>query len=212
MLLAEDDTITLIWFSGAGAAVAGPTPKLSKITNTGRPMTSFRRPGIGELRLLNKRCIEAACWAPGNMRPRGNASGSRSTGETRSAASGAYHGCPNESDRLYSIDVARSRRPKGGNLLTARLYSVESRVYPSVMDTKPNPIHLSRPTSLRISLSPNPRLCRAQARLARSRSCASCDSFDHRGRQAGELWGAGRSPGATPLRSSCARRRIRDPG
>ena len=53
MLLAEDDTITLIWFSGAGRP---PSPrgsrKLSKITNTGAPddVLSTSR-GSGELRL-----------------------------------------------------------------------------------------------------------------------------------------------------------------
>jgi len=79
-------------------------------------MTSFRRPGDrGSYAFLNKRCIEATCWAPGEYETRGaTPSGSRSTGETQKCCvRRAYHGCPDEPDRLYSIDVARSRKAEG---------------------------------------------------------------------------------------------------
>lgn len=79
-------------------------------------MAAFRRTGErGSYAFLDNRCIEAACWAPGTYATRGaTPSGSRSTGESQKCCvRRAYHGCPDEAERLYNIDVARSRKDEG---------------------------------------------------------------------------------------------------
>jgi hypothetical protein len=79
-------------------------------------MGLIRRKGLkGEYRMVDRQCIGRSCFSPGQYQHRGaTLSGSRNTGATSLCCMrNAYHGCPNDKDQLYSIQLERERKAEG---------------------------------------------------------------------------------------------------
>lgn len=79
-------------------------------------MSHVRRKGEkGHYWMIDRQCIGRECFAPGEFQHRGaTLSGSRNTGQTSlTCMRNAYHGCPDDKDRLYTIELERHRKKEG---------------------------------------------------------------------------------------------------
>jgi hypothetical protein len=79
-------------------------------------MSYVRRKGDkGMYWMLDRRCIGRECFSPGQFQHRGaTLSGSRNTGGySLTCMRNAYHGCPDDPDKLYSIDLQSHRNKEG---------------------------------------------------------------------------------------------------
>lgn len=65
--------------------------------------------------MLDRQCIGRECFQPGMYQHRGaTMSGSRNTGsDTPTCMRNAYHGCPDDKDKLYSIESEKKRKAEG---------------------------------------------------------------------------------------------------
>jgi hypothetical protein len=79
-------------------------------------MSYIRKKGEkGRYWMVDRQCIGRPCFAPGEFQHRGAIlSGSRNTGQTSLCCMrNAYHGCPNDKDQLYSIEIERQHKAEG---------------------------------------------------------------------------------------------------
>ena len=75
-----------------------------------------KKGGEGSYWMLDRKCIGRTCFAPGAFQHRGaTLSGSRNTGspDSLTCMNNAYHGCPNDKDALYSIEIERKHKSEG---------------------------------------------------------------------------------------------------
>jgi hypothetical protein len=65
--------------------------------------------------MVDRKCIGRECFSPGGFQHRGaTLSGSRNTGAVSlTCMRNAYHGCPDQKDELYQIDLERTRKSEG---------------------------------------------------------------------------------------------------
>ena len=81
-------------------------------------MSHVRRKGEkGQYWMIDRKCIGRSCFAPGRFETRGASGagmGTHATGHfSLRCMRNAYHGCPNDAEKLYSITLERERKTEG---------------------------------------------------------------------------------------------------